>query len=137
VENFGETSVVVLALTIVMIAVQIVSKWIDNRRNGNGRRSYVVPCPNKIEGLAECLHNVEVNMSRVVEDAAVCKAGVSCLVKQHAPQNGIEQWKIQPRLERLLEQTLEQQREMLDLEKSVVAGIEKLVVATMKMNGNH
>jgi len=135
VNNIGETSVVVLALTIALVAIQILFRWLDSKRNGNGKRTYIVECPNKIESLAECLHNVEVNMSRVVEDASVCKAGVSCLVKQHAPENGIEQWKIQPRMERLLEQTLEQQREMLDLEKSVVAGIDKLVAATIKANG--
>jgi len=131
--NIGETSIAVLALTVAMIAVQIISKWVDRRRNGNGKKPIIVTCPNKIDTLAETMHNIETHTSRTAEDAGICKVGVARLVEQHAPQGGVEQWKIQPRFEKMIESTLSQQREMLEIENRVAKAVEQLVAIQLNL----
>jgi len=116
--TYTEIGVATLALTVVLAAF----RFLDYRlaRNGNGKRAVIVEYPHRVEALAEKMHNVEVHLSRMVDDIAVAKAGTETLVKQHAPTDGREQWKISPRLEAVMDRIDQREEKMIVVDEKIL-----------------
>jgi hypothetical protein len=148
--EYSETGIAVLSLTIVLAMFKLVEHLIRSyRANGNGvKDKQVIVCPNKVETLAETLHNIRETLANV--DDAVDRAsrtadevssGVDRLVEQHKATDGVETWKNQPAHFRLWERIAQKQDEMCTYQLHMSASIDKSVilltetVGVLKENG--
>lgn len=108
-----DTTVIVLALTCVMVVLEVLKRFIEKRLGDKEGQPTIVNCPNKIETLAETMRNLEKIATKANEMAGHAVHGVNHLVEQHAPEDGVEQWKLQPRFERMWEEMKDTQAKML------------------------
>jgi hypothetical protein len=90
--DYSETGIAVLALTVVLAAFKLFDHFMA-RRNG-GKLPIHIECPNKIESLNETIHKIESSVRKTAADSRDAATGVDHLVNQHAPEGGIEHWKI-------------------------------------------
>jgi len=119
-----------LALTVVLAAFRFI-----DYRIGNGKRAIIAECPHKVEALAETMHNMETHLSRIVDDVSLTKAGTVTLVRQHAPTDGREQWKMSPRLEAVMERVDANNERMTTLQQQTINGNEKIVTLLSEIKG--
>lgn len=135
-----ETGIVVAALTIVVVALKLVENFMARR---NGKSHLIVDCPNKIESLAENVHDLNNACARMASDARLTQAGVATLVKQHEAVGGVEQWKITPELKSQIKTAVSQLGETLVLQKQQLRYMERMVklqdatVSILKKNGSN
>ena len=148
--EYSETGVAILSLTIVLAMFKLVEHFIRSyRANGNGAKDKpVIVCPNKIETLAETLHNIKdtlVNVDDAVDRASRTaddvSSGVDRLVEQHKATDGVETWKHHPEHFRLWERIAKKQNEMCSNQIHMTAAIDQSValltetVVVLKENG--
>jgi hypothetical protein len=128
-----ETGLMALALTVALVAVEVLKRFYDSKRNG-GSKSVIVTCPNKIESLAETMYNMTETLKRLDASArrsnelsSSASSGVSRLLDQHkATPDGIEPWKILPVHVRLWERIADNQEEMCKSQSQMALTLEKI-----------
>lgn len=127
-----ELGAIGVAMACVLALFETVKRFLPPR-NGNDVK---LECPNKIYGINTRLAQMDSNIKHTLDAVKTSMAGIDTLVRQHAAgPDGVERFKISPRLEKVIEETGEHQREMLEVQKRIANDMQELV-KLYKKNGN-
>lgn len=124
-----------VALGVVFAALRMLDRYLPSP---NGKEEPKLECPNKIHTLAKTLGDIDSHLKRLHIAGDTTMTGVLRLVEQHAAgPDGVERFKISPRLERVIEETGEHQRDMLVEVRGMTKSIAELVEFLKKHNGSN
>jgi len=127
-----ELGAIGVAMACVLALFKAIERFIPPR-NGNGAK---LECPNKIHGINERMRQIDSNLKHTLDTTRTIMAGVEILVRQHAAgPDGVERFKISPRLEKVIEETAEHQKELLETQKRIEGYMQELVKIS-KQSGN-
>lgn len=101
-EILTEGSIVALIVGLVIGFFKLIEKIWPNKHIP------FLQCPNKIETLAGDMIMIKDALIKVEENTAETRGHAIHLLGQHAPEGGVEQWKIPSRMIPLLEDAVKQ-----------------------------
>ena len=107
-ETLTEGSFVAIIVGLVLGVFKLLEKiW-------PGKSTPFLQCPNKIEGLADTMDDVKASLHKIEDCSVATKNSVNHLLGQHAPEGGVEQWKIPNKMVPLLEAAVRQGERTLE-----------------------
>ena len=109
-EAITEGGIIAFIVAIVLGLFKFLDRIWPNKQG-----AMIVECPNKIEGLSSTMTNINRTLEKIEDDTSSTRSYSEHLVSQHAPEGGVEQWKIPKQMVPLLETSVKQGENIIRL----------------------